>query len=496
MKNLIKLIGAGLLGGLLALGVWNIAGLDSVRPGFENKPNYKIVQANYTKGDAVGGLNYDFSNVAEKATPSVVHIMSTLKESSAQVFEIPDPFKDFFGDQFLQPNQKVEPQPRVGSGSGVIIRPDGYIVTNNHVVDGASRIDVTLNDNRTLSAEVVGTDPNTDLALIKVDAKDLPTIIVGNSDNLRVGEWVLAIGNPFNLESTVTAGIVSAKGRNINILEDKAAIESFIQTDAAINPGNSGGALVDINGNLIGINTAIATPTGVYAGYGFAVPSNIMKKVVEDLINYGKVQRGFLGVTIRNLDSKLVKEKNLSINEGVYVDSLMDGGAAKDAGIKAGDVIIKLDNNDIKTSAQLQEGIARHNPGDKVDLTVVRKGSEKVIPVNLKNVTGDRSLVKAYQDEVLKGLGAEFENLSQKDKAKLGLTNQGGVVVAHLFPGKLTEQTDIQEGFIITSVNNKKINDVDGLIAELKRSGEGVLIQGIYPQRPDKKVYYGFSQAS
>jgi serine protease Do len=499
MKNLLKMIGAAILGGVLSIGIWKAIDHDDARPWQISTPEYRAVKTHYHTTNVSGdGIDFDFTAAAEKSTPGVVHIKSTIKGSgSVQEFELPDPFKDFFGDNLFgrnqNQNQKIEPQPRIGSGSGVIIRPDGYIVTNNHVVADASQIEVTLNDNRSFEAEVVGTDPTTDLALIKIDAHDLPAMSVGNSDDVKVGEWVLAIGNPFNLESTVTAGIVSAKGRNINILDDRAAIESFIQTDAAINPGNSGGALVNLNGNLIGINTAIATPTGVYAGYGFAVPSNIMKKVVEDIINYGKVQRGFLGITIRNLDSKLVKEKNIPVNEGVYVDSLMSDGAAKAAGIKAGDVIVKLDNNEIKTSAQLQEGIARHKPGDKVEVTLLRGGKEKVIGVDLKNVSGDTGLVKAYKDDVLKGLGAEFDNVSKSESEKLGLEGKGGVKVTHLYPGRLTEQTDIHEGFIITGVNNKKVSSVDDLISELKRSGEGVLIQGVYPQSPDKKVFYGFS---
>lgn len=488
-------MGAAVLGGVFSIGIWKTIANDEVKVERHYHPQYDAIKTHYAGIAPGSSMDFDFTAAAEKTTPDVVHIKSTIKDSrSVQEFQIPDPFKDFFGDHFFDhdQNKEMQPEPLIGSGSGVIIRPDGYIVTNNHVVAGASAIEVTLNDNRTFDAEVVGTDPNTDLALIKIDVDGLPAMTIANSDNVKVGEWVLAIGNPFNLESTVTAGIVSAKGRNINILEDRAAIESFIQTDAAINPGNSGGALVDLDGNLIGINTAIATPTGVYAGYGFAVPSNIMKKVVEDIIDYGKVQRAFLGVVIHNLDSKLVKEKNIPVNEGVYVDSLMQGGAAREAGIKAGDVIIKLDNTEIKTSSQLQEGIARHKPGDHVGITLLRSGKEKTISVNLKNVSGDTGLVKAYKDDILKGLGADFENLPGTTRQKLGL-GKGGVEVTHLYPGKLTEQTDIKEGFIITGVNNKAINNVDDLITELKRSGTGVLIQGIYPQHPERTVFYGFA---
>ncbi|GAB1445766.1 MAG: Do family serine endopeptidase [Cyclobacteriaceae bacterium] len=493
MKNVLKLISAALIGGVLSIGIWRAIDEPGSQIRYVDTPTHNAVQASYNANAFRAPMDFDFTSAAEKTIPSVVHIRSTVKETpSMQQLQIPESFRDFFGGN-LGNNLQQKPEPEVASGSGVIIRPDGYIVTNNHVVAEASKIEVTLNDNRTFNAEVVGTDPNTDMALIRIDAKDLPSMPIGDSDAAKVGEWVLAVGNPFNLESTVTAGIVSAKGRNINIYEDRSAIESFIQTDAAINPGNSGGALVDLNGNLIGINTAIATPTGVYAGYGFAVPSNLMKKVIDDLINYGKVQRAYLGVMIHNLDSKLAKEKNISINEGIYVDSVMEEGAANTAGIKPGDVITKLDENAIKSSSQLQEGIARHKPGDKINLTIFRQGKEKTINVDLKNNSGNTEITKAYKDDILKGLGAEFENLSKGEKAKLGLEGKGGVKVIHLNLGKLTQQTDIQEGFIITSVNNKAISNVDDLIAELKRSNEGVLIQGIYPQNPNQKVFYGFS---
>lgn len=492
MKNVLKLISAALLGGVLSVGIWRAIDGQGSQIRYEIAPAHNAVQASYSANALGAPMDFDFTNAAGKAIPSVVHIRSTIKETpSVQQLQIPEPFRDFFGDNNLGNNQK--PEPAVASGSGVIIRPDGYIVTNNHVVADASKLEVTLNDNRTFDADVVGTDPNTDLALIRIDAKDLPSMPIGNSDEAKVGEWVLAVGNPFNLESTVTAGIVSAKGRNINIYEDRAAIESFIQTDAAINPGNSGGALVDLDGNLIGINTAIATPTGVYAGYGFAVPSNLMKKVVDDLINYGKVQRAYLGVTIHNLDSKLAKEKKIPANEGIYIDSVMADGAAQSAGIRPGDVIIKLDGNMIKTSSQLQEDIARHKPGDEITLVVLRQGKEKTINVNLKNISGNTEITKAYKDEILKGLGAEFENISKSEQSKLGIEGKGGVRVTHLYLGKLTQQTDIQEGFIITAVNNKEISNMDDLITELKKSHEGVLIQGFYPQNPTQKVFYGFS---
>jgi len=491
MKNLLTMIGAAMLGGVLSIGIWKAVGEESTVT-HEYIPASKAIQANYVGSSAADKIDFDFTAAAEIATPGVVHITSTIKEPSFAQRDEMDPFQGFFGDEFFgKNNRRPEPQPSVGSGSGVIIRPDGYIVTNNHVVAGASEIRVTLNDNRSFDAEVVGTDPNTDLALIKIRADKLPALTIANADHVKVGEWVLAIGNPFNLESTVTAGIVSAKGRNINILTDRAAIESFIQTDAAINPGNSGGALVNLEGELVGINTAIATPTGVYAGYGFAVPSTIMKKVVEDLIAYGKVQRAYLGVVIRNLDSKLVQDKHLSVNEGIYIDSVMESGAAKEAGIKEGDVIVNMDGQQMKSSAQLQENLAGHKPGDEVSITLLHQGKEKTVNVNLKNVSGEIGLVKAYKDDILKGLGAEFTNISKREGERLGIS--GGIQVTHLYPGRLTEQTEIQEGFIITSLNNKKVDSVDTLISELKKSSNGVLMEGIYPQNPQTKIYYGFA---
>jgi len=493
MKELTKMIAAAALGGLLSVGVWKLTTDESQVKVMPVARDYHAVRTNFPNSDSPGKFDVDFTMAAAEVVPSAVHIKSTMKESGyVQRFELPEPFKDFFGDDFFGQNfqQRGEPVPQIGSGSGVIIKNDGYIVTNNHVINNASDIEVTLNDNRTFKATVVGTDPATDVALLKIDADNLPVIPIGNSDDVKIGEWVLAVGNPFNLESTVTAGIVSAKARNININTEQAAIESFIQTDAAINPGNSGGALVNLRGELVGINTAIATPTGSYAGYGFAVPSNLMKKVVDDLMSYGKVQRAFLGISINNINSKLAEEKDLSVSEGVYVDSLFDDSAAKDAGIKEGDVITRVDQTEIKNVAELQETIARHRPGDEVSITLLRDNKEKVIPVKLKNMSGNTSITKANNNEILRSLGADFETLSKKEKDKIGIDH--GVRVGHLYPGKLTQETNIQSGFIITEVDNKKVDSVDDLTAALKNADKGVLLQGIYPQHPDDIFYYGF----
>ncbi|MEL6865852.1 MAG: trypsin-like peptidase domain-containing protein [Bacteroidota bacterium] len=335
-------------------------------------------------------MPFDFTIAAEKAMPVVVHISAAESETLAkqrkqQDQQNSDPFRNFFGDDFFfgtpfdMPNLQKK-----GSGSGVIIDANGYIITNNHVVGFADEVEVTLYDNRTYKAEIIGTDPQTDLAVLKIDETNLPTLSYADSDEARIGEWVLAVGNPFDLTSTVTAGIVSAKGRNINIISNERSIEAFIQTDAAVNPGNSGGALVDAKGQLLGINTAIATQTGSFSGYSFAIPINMARKIVDDIIEYGSYQRAFLGINIMDMDNELAEELNLSITQGVYVDALIDGGAAGDSGIRVSDVIVKVDNRSIKSVPELQEIVGRSKVGDTITLTVIRNGSEKQIPVQLK----------------------------------------------------------------------------------------------------------------
>jgi Do/DeqQ family serine protease len=377
----------------------------------------------------------------------------------------------------------------MGSGSGVIISDNGYIVTNNHVIADADDLEVTLHDNRTYKATVIGTDPSTDLALIQIKEKGLPTLPFVNSDEVRVGEWVMAVGNPFNLTSTVTAGIVSAKGRNINILKEQFAVESFIQTDAAINPGNSGGALVNLQGGLIGINTAIASPTGAYSGYGFAVPVNIVNKVVEDLMKYGVVQRGVLGVMIRTVDGNLKRDKDLDLNTGVYVDSLLENSAAGAAGIESGDVILSVDDVEVNTSPELQEVIARHRPGDEVTIKVNRQGKEKIFDVVLNNRKGNTDIVDKEHKEVLSILGADFETLDEEMAKKLDL--KGGVKVKDLYAGKLRKSTNMRPGFIITKVDGQKIETVEELIKILDKKEGGVMLEGIYEDIPGE-YYYAF----
>lgn len=432
----------------------------------------------------------DFTTAAEKVMPAVVHIRSTQdagrREDQTQYI---DPFREFFGPRGPQ-------GPSQSSGSGVIINADGYIVTNNHVVQDADVVEVTLYDNRDYKAEVIGIDPDTDIAVIKINQKDLPFLSFVDSDKAKIGEWVLAVGNPFNLNSTVTAGIISAKGRNINILnrnseQGNTAIESFIQTDAAINPGNSGGALVELNGGLLGINTAIASPTGSYSGYGFAVPSNIVSKIVEDLVKFGTVQRGWLGVSVGNVNSQLAKEYDLEVSEGAYVSGFAEKSSAKEAGLKEGDVVVKIDETPIRTSTGLIEYIGRHRPGDKVNMVVNRKGKELIIPVELKSRDGKVGPIKPEERNAFASLGIVLEDVDAKVLKKLELEN--GVRVKELGNGRLSKYTDIREGFIITKVNDVKVSsakEVNELLKK-KKQGDMVILSGTYEDFP-REFNYAF----
>ncbi|MBK8557885.1 MAG: Do family serine endopeptidase [Lewinellaceae bacterium] len=443
-----------------------------------------------------GSAVADFTFAADKTLPAVVNIQSSIRRNNVQQSQsfdfnqLPDPFRQFFGGEVPQGRsrrQNPADDMEKATGSGVIISTDGYIVTNNHVVRDAAELTVTLNDKHAYPATVIGTDPSSDLALIKIDAADLPHIDFGNSDEVKVGEWVVAVGNPFNLASTVTAGIISAKGRDLHIVEDKAPVESFLQTDAVVNPGNSGGALVNLNGQLVGINTAIASPTGVFAGYAFAIPSNLVAKVVEDLKTFGVVQRGYLGITIRSIDAAFAKEKDLGTMTGVYVDSLAEGSAAGAAGVKKGDVITAVDGQVISDSPSLLESIGKHRPGDRIQVAVQRKGKAQTFDVTLKNHTGNTDVVrKTEQSEILKALGAEFQSLPKAKAEKMGI--EGGVEVTHLSVGKLSNQTDIREGFIITSINRQPVRDTKTLTKLLEDTQGGVLLEGIYPDNPT--VYY------
>ncbi len=492
--------------------------------GYNYFTNYKDGQANYVKelGTPVNNVLYtmdskgnaiplDFTQTAKKVAPAVVQInveISARSMGRAPQREVRDPFRDFFNDDFFKemfpkqkqpqrdPNQRGEEAPVArGKGSGVLINSNGYIVTNNHVVENASKVEVIMNNHTSFTAKVIGTDPNSDLALVKIEGSDFPFVNMVNSDNVQIGEWVLAIGNPLSFGTTVTAGIVSATGRNIDIFDrtqNPYAIESFIQTDAAINKGNSGGALVNINGDLIGINAAIASPTGYYAGYGFAIPSNLVNKVVEDLLEYGEVRRAVLGVQIAEINQAFAEKQNLSVNEGVYVDTVIANSSAEEAGILPGDIIIKMDNESVTRVPILQEKIASKRPGEKVDFTINRKGKIINKVVTLKSLNDTRpDLAVANPSSMEKKLGASFKDLTKEEKEDLNL--EYGVKVTTLGRGILMENTSIAEGFIITKVNDQPVSSVKQLEKILEsRKDSGVLIEGIYPDQPNQKVYEAF----
>jgi serine protease Do len=453
-------------------------------------PLSKVAYAVDEEGKAVP---LDFTVAAEMVMPAVVHIRSTYSGSGSPQSEIPEAFRDFFGPQFPQQG----PQQGQAAGSGVIINSNGYIVTNNHVVKDADEVEVALYDDRTYKATVVGTDPDTDIAVLKIEEKGLPFLSFVDSNNAKVGEWVLAVGNPFNLNSTVTAGIISAKGRSINILNrntenGSTAIESFIQTDAAINPGNSGGALVNLQGGLLGINTAIASPTGSYSGYGFAVPSNIVSKIVEDLIDFGVVQRGWLGVSITTVNRQLVDERDLEVTSGAFISAFADQSSAKEAGLKEGDVVVKIDNRPIKSNTSLIEYIGTRRPGDKVNITVNRDGKELSFPVVLKTREGKTTPVKREERAEVVSLGMQLDDLDKEVLEDLGLEH--GIVVKSLGDGKLARYTDIREGFIITRVNDRPVRSVKDFneLIKNKKPGELVILSGTYKQNPKSEYNYAF----
>ncbi|MBL7883521.1 MAG: Do family serine endopeptidase, partial [Bacteroidia bacterium] len=477
-------------GGFAALGINQLFQKEATVLTEQKHPlsNYNATATPINYANMSGGSpesKIDFTTAAELSVHSVVNVKTTYPMNyNSQYFY--DPFRDLFGR-----SQRPQEAP-TSNGSGVIISADGYIVTNNHVIQNGDKIEITLNDKRSYPAEVIGKDPTTDLALLKIKETNLPFVNYGNSDNVKVGEWVLAVGNPFNLTSTVTAGIISAKGRNINLLDNDPSkglypIESFLQTDAAVNPGNSGGALVNTKGELIGINSAIASNTGSYTGYSFAIPVNIARKVVADLLEFGEVQRAFIGVSIRDLDSKLAKEKSINELKGVYVNGLTSGGSGEEAGIKEGDVITKIGDAEINNVPELQEQIGRYRPGDKVNVTLKRNNQEKTLAVVLKNKNGNTNVVEKPKIEVVSALGAAFENVSETEKKKLGIEN--GLKITKLNAGKLLS-AGIKEGFVITSVDKKKINSLEDIKSVLENKKGGVLIEGVYPN--GMRAYYGF----
>ncbi|WP_183561785.1 Do family serine endopeptidase [Mucilaginibacter sp. SP1R1] len=500
-----KKIGLTLLtafaGGALALGAYKV-----IESKYTDNMSFEEKQKVYFTSNKTAPIvsstgSLDFTEAAAAVTPAVVYIRTTYSSQSSQGGS-QDQLEQMFGDMFGQRQRSQGVQQ--ASGSGVIISTDGYIVTNNHVVEKADKITVATNDHRTFQAKVIGTDPSTDLALIKISATDLPIVKLGNSDDSRVGEWVLAVGNPFNLTSTVTAGIISAKGRNIGIIgsEDNQddnpfgrtrnqqtgpklnkAIESFIQTDAAINPGNSGGALVNTKGELIGINAAIASHTGSYEGYGFAIPVNLAKKVLNDIKKYGTVKRGFVGVSFTELNPDVAQQLGVTNTNGLYVNDLVAGGGAQQAGIQKGDIIEKVEGVPVFESSDLQERVGRLQPGDKINMTVLRDGKEKSFEVTLKAdaaPTTRTAAVSKSAEELFNKLGAGFQPLTPAQKAKFHVNS--GVLVTQVRPGRVFDNFEIPVGSVITSINKSPINnvaDIDKAITNLRNGN--LVISGYYP---------------
>lgn len=480
--------------------------------------NYSLAESSYRNEAPAEGAFYtvansvtpptDFTHAAESTINGVVSIKAyaaTRGYNSYGRRQQQTPFSDplfefFFGNpgatprQQQQPNEKSEQQ--MGLGSGVIISSDGYIVTNNHVIDGADRLEITLNDNSIYNAKVIGSDPATDVALLKIDAENLPVIPIGDSDALKVGEWVLAVGNPFGFTSTVTTGIVSAKARSISSTTHtrNLGIESYIQTDAAVNPGNSGGALVNINGELVGINTAIYSQTGNYAGYSFAIPTSIVTKIITDIKQYGTVQRAILGVSFEELTPQLAKKEGITaVNDGIYVREVVERSAAMEAGIKPGDVIIGIGETAIHGTAQLQEAINKYRPGDKIKVKYIRDNKEHTVSAVLRNSQGDTKVTKA---EDFSALGCAFKQLSEEQLREYGITS--GIQVAGLKDGKF-KRAGIKDGFVILDINSARVksqDDVEQIYNAIMKSNDSdkvMFITGIYPT--GRKVYYAVDLA-
>lgn len=504
MKKIGLSLMTAILGGAIAVGAYKMVETKNTDAStFEDRQKVYFA-SNHIAPLVSSAGTVDFTQAAAAVTPAVVYIRTTY---SSQGGGGQDQMEQMFGDMFGMRHRQQGPQK--ASGSGVIISTDGYIVTNNHVVEKADKIEITTNDHRQFSAKVIGTDPNTDLALIKISATNLPVVKFGNSDDAKVGEWVLAVGNPFNLASTVTAGIVSAKGRSVGIIgrgdddDDQTnpfsspnldrsqaqtpvlnkGIESFIQTDAVINPGNSGGALVNTKGELIGINSAILSHTGSYEGYGFAIPINLAKKVLNDIEKFGKVKRGFVGVQFVELNSDEAERLNIKTTNGLYVNELVPNGGAQQAGVRKGDIITKVDGTTIFESSDLQEKVGRLQPGDKVKLTVLRNGDEQTFAVTLKadNNTALVTNVKSKSaEEIYNNLGASFAPLSSEQKQKYNM--KSGVLVTQVRPGRMFDQLGIEEGSVITSINKVSVNSPDALDKAISNVKDGILIiAGVSP---------------
>jgi serine protease Do len=481
---------ASMIGGIVTL-----AGVNFLIPkqgvsSFDEKQQMSFVNLLSGKDFKIpDGINFVAS--AQMVTPAVVHVKSQVIYTGGGNSKR-DPLQEFFG---LPPGGgRPGGQQGMSSGSGVIISPDGYIVTNNHVVEGADKVEISLENNKRFTATVVGTDPSTDLALLKIEGKNLPFIRFGDSDSTQIGEWVLAVGNPFDLNSTVTAGIISAKARNIGILrgvENNLQIESFLQTDAVVNPGNSGGALVNLAGELIGINTAIASTTGTFAGYSFAVPSTLVKKVMDDLMNFGTVQRGLLGVNIQNVSPELGEflKKDFPVEQGVYVGGVNENSGGKEAGLKEGDIIIGVDGKSVTNVANLQELVARKRPGDRVEVEYIREGKTYKTTATLKNFSGDTSIVKKEVIRKYEYGGLVVEDLKPAVKKQLELT--GGAVIKSV-DGQNWKEAGAKNGFVITSIisndGRTKIKNAENLVEVLEdKKGEEIVVLGMFQ---DGTEYY------
>jgi Do/DeqQ family serine protease len=484
--TIIKQLAVGFIGGLLPLATYLTINYYSD----DSKLSDRVLDGNKqynARFASMQGTPVDFIQASENTINSVVHVTTKVVQTSFQR----DIFQEFFygpgagGREFKQYGS--------GSGSGVIVSSEGYIVTNNHVIENASEIEVILNDNSKYSAKVIGTDPSTDIAILKIEGSGFQPIPLGNSDDLKVGEWVLAVGNPFNLTSTVTAGIVSAKARNINLLSDRSKqdvlpIESFIQTDAAVNPGNSGGALVNTKGELVGINTAIASQTGSYSGYSFAVPVNLVEKVMRDLIDYGIVQRGYLGVQINDITQEIKTKNNLPSTKGVFVAKVIEDGSADKAGLKDGDVILKIGTKEVNSVASLQEEIGKRRPGDKISVTVrTKKGEEEIKELILRNKEGETKLISKEEISKNAALGATFMELTDKEKKELNITY--GVKIKSIQPGKL-KSIGLTEGMVISKVNNEPIESVEQLTTKLNGVNRGILLEIV--TESGQRDYKGF----
>lgn len=483
LKKLVPYALVGVMSGATTVGA--IKYYDSNNP--NSDLNYfapKNTDAKYASFN-MSGVGDDFVKAAKMTVPAVVSIKNfAAKKSRTSEQDLFDMFfRDSFGDN---PRQQQTPPPNMpsGMGSGVIISPDGYIISNNHVIAGATKLEVVLSNKKSYVANLVGTDPTTDIALLKIEEKGLPFLNFANSDNVEVGQWVLAVGNPMGLNSTVTAGIVSAKGRSIDLLsqQSRTPIESFIQTDAAINPGNSGGALVDPNGELIGINSAISSKTGYYEGYGFAVPSNLARKVVEDIKKYGLVQRGFLGVVPLDLsDTRQVaaynqqSKTNIKAGEGVYLIEVAEKGGAEDAGLRTGDIITKVDNTLISSYYDLSFAVGSKRPGDKVAVTYLRNGKPNTINVTLKDQKGGTSLRSKADLSVSEKIGSDFEALSDRNKTDYGLSS--GVVTKNVLPGSEMAKIGIVDNYIVIEVNGKPVNSQKDIEKILKNYEGNVQIK-------------------